>query len=407
MGGIRLTDVEEGLVPPDNSAAVAAQVAQLSNPATSTSTRRRALLVGIAYHGELLNTHQDVDRYRDVLIASYGYQLEDITVLKDDHAFEDHLQPTRENILRELRSLVADAAAGDRFTFLFTGHSNQQPSKDLNEEDFLDEYLITIDDEIIIDNELNDILVKPLPAGSSLFALLDTCHSGTLLDLPHYYCNSVYVPWYSKGKRRTNSLQNVTVRRNAACVFSKDPDVGEPISRIRSRHSVVQDPFLPGPASRLPPTFSSVLAQSKSAERMRSLLPIFVSTPLSIDRLAAPAPVELSARSLRDYNSPSSPHFCASPISRLPCNGWCVPDPNTNAPSVVSLAACSDDQRTWEAYEGSLTGLVCSFLGKHTCFFLGRIYSVIQTSVSMYPGQNQRPSYKDLMTHIKHVLLSL
>jgi len=179
MGGIRLTDVEEGLVPPDNSAAVAAQVAQLSNPATSTSTRRRALLVGIAYHGELLNTHQDVDRYRDVLIASYGYQLEDITVLKDDHAFEDHLQPTRENILRELRSLVADAAAGDRFTFLFTGHSNQQPSKDLNEEDFLDEYLITIDDEIIIDNELNDILVKPLPAGSSLFANAERIHCRT------------------------------------------------------------------------------------------------------------------------------------------------------------------------------------------------------------------------------------
>ncbi|KAF8497040.1 hypothetical protein F5888DRAFT_1699779 [Russula emetica] len=44
--------------------------------------------------------------------------------------------------------------------------------------------LITIDDEIIIDNELDDILVKPLPTGSSLFALLDTCHSGTLLDLP-------------------------------------------------------------------------------------------------------------------------------------------------------------------------------------------------------------------------------
>jgi hypothetical protein len=75
MGGIRLTDVEEGLAPPDNSAAaVAAQVAQLSNPATSTSTRRRALLVGIAYHGELLNTHQDIDRYRDVLIGMFiGY----------------------------------------------------------------------------------------------------------------------------------------------------------------------------------------------------------------------------------------------------------------------------------------------------------------------------------------------
>ena len=41
-------------------------------------------------------------------------------------------------------------------------------------------------------------------------ALLDTCHSGTLLDLPHYHCNSVYVPWRSKGKRRTKSWQNVT-----------------------------------------------------------------------------------------------------------------------------------------------------------------------------------------------------
>lgn len=32
--------------------------------------RRRALLIGIAYHGELLNTHRDVDRYRDVLLGT-------------------------------------------------------------------------------------------------------------------------------------------------------------------------------------------------------------------------------------------------------------------------------------------------------------------------------------------------
>ena len=75
-GSISLSDVEEGLLPPDKTAA-AAQVAQLSSsgliPAPS-SARRRALLVGIAYHGELLNTHQDVDRYRDVLIGKLtGY----------------------------------------------------------------------------------------------------------------------------------------------------------------------------------------------------------------------------------------------------------------------------------------------------------------------------------------------
>jgi len=75
-GGIRLGDVEEGLLPPD-STSTAAQAAQFSAPGpipVPSSARRRALLVGIAYHGELLNTHQDVDRYRDVLIGKLtGY----------------------------------------------------------------------------------------------------------------------------------------------------------------------------------------------------------------------------------------------------------------------------------------------------------------------------------------------
>jgi len=29
-----------------------------------------------------------------------------------------------------------------------------------------------------------------------------------MLDLPHHQCNSVYVPWQSKGKRRTMTFQN-------------------------------------------------------------------------------------------------------------------------------------------------------------------------------------------------------
>ncbi len=41
-----------------------------------------------------------------------------------------------------------------------------------------------------------------------LQAVFDTCHSGTMLDLPHYYCNSVYVPWQSKGDRRTLTMHN-------------------------------------------------------------------------------------------------------------------------------------------------------------------------------------------------------
>ncbi len=117
----RLADIEEGLsfdisvVP---AAEAAAHVAQPSGP----SGRRRALLIGISYCGELLNTHQDVDRYRNVLIdthattpsnfitfilywdfeATYGYRPEDIVMLKDDPALPDHFQPTRENIVSNI-----------------------------------------------------------------------------------------------------------------------------------------------------------------------------------------------------------------------------------------------------------------------------------------------------------------
>lgn len=46
-------------------------------------------------------------------------------------------------------------------------------------------------------------------------AIFDCCHAGTLLDLPHYHCNAVYVPWISKGERRTKTLMN----RNSASLY--------------------------------------------------------------------------------------------------------------------------------------------------------------------------------------------
>jgi len=65
-------------------------------------------------------------------------------------------------------------------------------------------------------------LVNPLPKGSALAAIFDSCSSGTLLgnvsvhmlfavayiqkDLEHYECNDVYRPWVNKGKSKT--LQN-------------------------------------------------------------------------------------------------------------------------------------------------------------------------------------------------------
>ena len=38
---------------------------------------------------------------------------------------------------------------------------------------------------MIVDDELNRLLVNPLPPGVRLHAIVDACHSGTVLDLEH------------------------------------------------------------------------------------------------------------------------------------------------------------------------------------------------------------------------------
>ncbi|KAH9003553.1 caspase domain-containing protein [Lactarius hatsudake] len=178
------------------------------------TSKRRALLVGISYKGDhntwpaLDGPHEDVDRFQQLLIETYEYRLEDITVLKDSPNLPDILHPTRVNMIRELKRLVSDAAPGDTFVFLYSGHSDQKLAiEDSEEEDSQNDMIITSDEQFILDNELNDILIL-LPIGCSLLAILDTYHSGTLLDLPHHHCNSVYVPWQSKGTRRTLTMQN-------------------------------------------------------------------------------------------------------------------------------------------------------------------------------------------------------
>ena len=38
---------------------------------------------------------------------------------------------------------------------------------------------------MIVDDELNTFLVNPLPQGCRLHAIVDACHSGSVLDLPY------------------------------------------------------------------------------------------------------------------------------------------------------------------------------------------------------------------------------
>lgn len=95
--------------------------------------------------------------------------------------------PTRHNITMALKWLTKASQSGDSLVFYYAGHGSHVPDVNGDEKDGLDEALCPVDYSVsgkILDDEINRILVAPLPHGVTLHGIMDTCYSGTLLDLP-------------------------------------------------------------------------------------------------------------------------------------------------------------------------------------------------------------------------------
>ncbi|OAX36268.1 hypothetical protein K503DRAFT_695443 [Rhizopogon vinicolor AM-OR11-026] len=146
--------------------------------------------IGINYKGqrwELKGCNNDIGNIFQPLVNQWGYHPRDITLLTDEG---NNPLPTRSNILYEMHRLVSHARAGDSMFVHFSGHGSQVRDADGDEVDGYDEVIFPVDYQesgVIVDDEIHDILVKPLPAGCRLTALFDSCHSGTVLDLPYIY----------------------------------------------------------------------------------------------------------------------------------------------------------------------------------------------------------------------------
>ncbi|KAF8531125.1 peptidase C14, caspase domain-containing protein [Gautieria morchelliformis] len=170
---------------------------------------KKALCVGISYKGqrgpyglppkdwELEGAHNDVRKVIGLLTKYYGYEEDNITVLLDA---ADHTPPTEKNIVSAMEALLDGASPGENLFFFFAGHGDQITNLDHTEDDGKDEIILPLDwkldetldkedrkrySQIIIDDDMNNILVKRLPRGCRLTALFDSCHSGTILDLPY------------------------------------------------------------------------------------------------------------------------------------------------------------------------------------------------------------------------------
>ncbi|KAJ8520069.1 hypothetical protein ONZ45_g3096 [Pleurotus djamor] len=154
--------------------------------------RKKALSVGINYFGqdgELAGCINDVLNITRFLCEQYGYSKDNIVTLTDDTT-DSRRMPTKENIIRAMNWLVSDAQPNDSLFFHYSGHGGQTKDLDGDEGDGFDEVIYPVDFEEnghIVDDDMHEIMVKPLPPGCRLTAIYDSCHSGTALDLPYVY----------------------------------------------------------------------------------------------------------------------------------------------------------------------------------------------------------------------------
>ncbi|PKI37850.1 hypothetical protein CRG98_041800 [Punica granatum] len=118
--------------------------------------RKRAVLCGVTYRKrkyKLKGTLNDVKAMKQLLMERFGFVEESIRILTG-HG------------LRVLENIEGDELDG------------------------FDESICPVDftkEGTILDDEINSRIIRPLKEGVTLHAIVDSCHSGTILDLPNVY----------------------------------------------------------------------------------------------------------------------------------------------------------------------------------------------------------------------------
>ena len=188
--------------------------------------RKKAVYVGINYIGqksELKGCINDVRNISQLFSKKYGFT--QAVILTDDNP-DDSKKPTYDNIISAMKWLVSDAKEDDSLIFHFSGHGGTVKDADGDEMDGFDESIMPCDyltNGQIVDDEIYDILVAPLPKGCKLTAIFDSCHSGTIMDLPYtYQCqNKIEVIENDVRKeifKKTNNVVNSLISGNPTAI---------------------------------------------------------------------------------------------------------------------------------------------------------------------------------------------
>lgn len=161
----------------------------------------RGVLIGVADYGaggaRLEGPPNDIVLMHRML-SDRGVTPEDITVLADRlpadaGAVMASASPTKGNIVAALARAANQARPGDTLVLYFSGHGSQQPARpgDPDEPDGLDEIFLPVDAgaadpatgmvaDALTDNEIGQAVDGIRAKGALVWAIFDSCNSGTL-----------------------------------------------------------------------------------------------------------------------------------------------------------------------------------------------------------------------------------
>ncbi|EME49706.1 hypothetical protein DOTSEDRAFT_164323 [Dothistroma septosporum NZE10] len=156
--------------------------------------RKKSLLIGINYVGsehKLQGCHQDVENMMEFLAAEgYSSDRRDRVVLRDDQHTDPNgpFWPNGHNMMAAFQWLVSEPGTTN---FLhYSGHGGQVADTGGYRVSGFDDTIVPVDFERngqIPSGVLHKALVSALPPSSTLFIILDCCHSGSAVELPYVY----------------------------------------------------------------------------------------------------------------------------------------------------------------------------------------------------------------------------
>lgn len=174
---------------------------------SNNKNNKKALLIGINYTGtqnELYGCINDVNCIKD-RISKEGFTDNNINIITDLTS----KKATRTNILNEFKNLLLNSQAGDLLFFLYSGHGSYTIDRNGDERNGYDEMIVSCDLQGILDDELKSLIQTYLKTDVTLFALFDSCFSGSVLDLKYQYLDSLNYDTYTENPKDLETNGNV------------------------------------------------------------------------------------------------------------------------------------------------------------------------------------------------------